>query len=90
MSLKISKSSLVFILSPFISTYFILKDIYHNKAVGYFLFAILFSLLSYLYIPGINGDKSYYIHLYDYFSSISINEGTWGLTSIDELINKKP
>lgn len=74
MSMQISKSSLIFFLSPFLATYFILKDIYHNKKVGYFWFVILFSLLSYLYIPGINGDKSYYIHLYDYFSSISINE----------------
>jgi hypothetical protein len=75
MSLKFSKSLIVFLFSPYISVYFILKDIYYNKKIGYVLFAILFSLLSYLYIPGANGDKSYYIHLHEYFSSISINEG---------------
>ena len=74
MHFKISKSSLVFILSPFLATYFILKDIYHNRVGGYIWFVILFSLLSYLYIPGDNGDKSYYIHLYDYFSSISLHQ----------------
>jgi len=42
--------------------------------VGYFWLVILFSLLGYLYIPGNNGDKSYYIHLYGYFSSISIHQ----------------
>ena len=33
------------------------------------------SILSYLYIPSQGGDKSYYINLFNYFSTIEFNEG---------------
>ena len=69
------KSALVFLFSPIFSIFFVLKDIYENKISGYILFALLFSILSYFYIPSINGDKSYYFNLYNYFSSISFLEG---------------
>ena len=75
MKLLISKSVPVFIISPLLSLYFIIKDIYNHKKAGYIMLAFFISLLSYFYIPSENGDKSYYFNLYNYFSTISYTEG---------------
>ena len=73
--MKISSSLLVFTISPILSIFHILRDIYNNKIIGYVLASLFFFLLSYLYIPSDGGDKSYYIKLYNYFSTIEFSEG---------------
>lgn len=73
--MKISSSLLVFTISPILSIFHILRDIYNNKIIGYVLASLFFFLLSYLYIPSDGGDKSYYIKLYYYFSTIEFSEG---------------
>lgn len=68
------KSALLFLISPVLSIPLIFRDIYLNKKVGYILFAGIFFILSYFYIPSSGGDKSYYFNLYNFFSSMSFED----------------
>jgi len=76
------KSALLFLISPVLSIPLIFRDIYLNKKVGYILFAGIFFILSYFYIPktgfffASGGDKSYYINLYNFFLSLSFQDAT--------------
>ena len=72
--------SILEIIKPLLDMIF--RDIYLNKKVGYILFAGIFFILSYFYIPktgfffASGGDKSYYINLYNFFPSLSFEEAT--------------
>ena len=62
----------VFVLSPFLSLPLILWDTLNKSKGSLVLLTILLSLLSYLYVPGEDDDKFYYINLYSQFRSYSL------------------
>tara|TARA_Y100001968_G_C19424620_1_gene753632 strand:- start:510 stop:1700 length:1191 start_codon:yes stop_codon:yes gene_type:complete len=70
-------TTLLFLFSPVLSIPLVLRDIYHNRNSGYILAGLGFLLLSYFFVPGVNGDKAYYFHLYDFFSEKSFSEANF-------------
>lgn len=71
--LKTTRTELIFLLSPIFSSPFILKDIYDRKRNSYFLLVLLYSIISYLYIPSATQDKAYYFELYRLFINYDLN-----------------
>lgn len=66
--------SFLFILSPFLSLPNLLIGIYNKRINSFYLLAILFGIISYLFIPTISNDKATYYTLYDEFMNFSLEE----------------
>ena len=61
----------VFVMSPFLSLPLILWDTLNKSKGSLVLLTVLLSLLSYLFVPGPDDDKMYYIDLYADFQNYS-------------------
>ena len=65
---------IIFLLSPLFSLPFILHGIYKRNKNSVFLFVLIISVISYLYIPLVTNDKAYYYELYETLNYSSLND----------------
>ncbi|MQP24731.1 hypothetical protein GFJ94_06600 [Flavobacterium sp. LMO8] len=67
-------SAVLFLISPFFSLPFLLKDIYLRKKDSLLWFALFIGVLSYLYLPSLSQDGAGRYLLYEKFIGLSISD----------------
>ena len=81
MKLKIKKgtveTSIIFLLSPFLSFPFILNQLKSKDRAGSLLLSFLVGLIGYLYIPSISNDKARYYERFELYSTFDFSSFTY-------------
>ncbi len=66
------KNKLIFLISPFLAAPFAIDGLFNKRKNAIFVFSLIISYLSYLYVPSLTNDKAYYFELHEQFSKFSL------------------